>query len=192
MIEGPEWIVIVIFLLGFGLSTYLLVSAMGDRGITEYSADFNDEQSASAMIKLVQASNRELIIHDDGINSSNSVYNNERVLDAMRKRLQECPRLRIRCLFNFDERLKLLDLAKSEGGRIEVWHTGNRRPLFDTFYKIVDGGKSVHLSFLDREERKRRCLIRKTPRWAIATRKRVSKVEREHFETGISTATRVV
>ncbi len=192
MIEGPEWIVIVIYLLGFGLSTYLLLSAMGDRGITEYSADFNDEQSASEMIKLVEESNRELIIHDDGINSSNSVYNNVRVLDAMRNRLQECPRLRIRCLFNFDEQLELLDLAKSESGRIDVWHTDSRRPLHDTFYKIVDGGRSVHLSFHDHEAGERRCLIRKTPRWALATRKRVSKAEREHFEAGINTATRVV
>ena len=194
VIEGPEWIAVAIYVVGLVTGAYLVVTAQGDRRIAELSADNSDEQAADIMVEMIGQTRRELLIHDDGNNSPRSVYNNERVLEAMRQRLQECPRMRIRCLFNDNEPLKLHDLAQSDDGRgrIEVWQAQGPRPLDDTHYKIVDRGRMLHLSFHAHGAVERKYLIRKPPGWALPTRRRISKARREHFESGVSEATRVV
>ncbi len=194
VIEGLEWIAVAIYVVGLVTGVYLVVTAQGDRGITELSADNSDEKAANAMIDMVEQTCRELLIHDDGNNSVGSVYNNEQVLEAIRSRLRQRPRLRIRCLFNDNEPLKLLELAQSEDcrDRIEVWHVRGPRPLDDMHYKVVDRGKMVHLSFHAHRVDERKYLIRKPPIWAIPTRRRISKTHREHFGSGVLEATRIV
>ncbi len=192
MIEGWEWIIVAAYVLTTGVGTYLILSVQGDIRMDERWGENDDEQAAKDMIKMLGASESELIIHDDGNGSSSSVYNNERVLEAMKKRLRECPSLRIRCLFNDDAQLKILDLAKSEPGKVEIWHVKGPRPQHDIHYKVVDNGKMVHMSFHDHGATERKYMIREPPRWARGTQRRICRVRRKHFETGVRDATRVV
>ena len=114
------------------------------------------------------------------------------VIDALRQRIKRRPRLSVQCLFNDREDLKLLCLARGEGrANIDIWYTKGSRPDNDLHYKIVDGGKFVHLSSHAHGASERRYVLRKAePWWAIPTRRRISAQYLRHFSHGRAYAQR--
>ena len=101
--------------------------------------------------------------------------------------------IKIRCLFNDQDELELLDLARSKEYRsnIENWYLHGGRHDPDPHYKIVDGGRLVHLSMHDHGASDRWYRVRKALHWwERGTRSRISKKYRDHFDYGLRNADR--
>ena len=191
MIQGAEWIVIAILVAGFLTSVYLIASVQGDLRMREESGLNTDEQATAMFIGLLNQTRRRIDIHDDGDDFSGSMYNSPEVIGALREQIQE-HNIKVRCLFNeADQPLELLNLARRDEFRshIEVWYLKGGRQEPDTHYKIVDGGRLVHLSRHARGAGERGYRLRKALRWwEFHTRYRISKQYRDHFEHGLKDA----
>ena len=191
MIQGAEWVVVAIVAAGFLLSAYLIASVQGDLRLREESGLNTDEQATEMFIELVNQTRRQIDIHDDGNDFAESMYNSPDVIDALRERIRK-RNIRVRCLFNdADQPLALLKLAHSEEFRnhIEIWYVSGGRQEPDTHYKIVDGGRLVHLSSHEHRARARGYRLRRALRWwEFKTRHRISKQYRDHFEHGLKHA----
>ena len=191
MIQGAEWIVVAILVAGFLTSVYLIASVQGDLRMREESGLNTDEQATTMFIGLLNQTRRRIDIHDDGNDFSGSMYNSQEVIGVLRERIQE-RNIKVRCLFNdADQPLELLNLARTDefGSHIEVWYLRGGRQEPDTHYKIVDGGRLVHLSRHARGAGERGYRLRKALRWwEFHTRYRISKQYRDHFEHGLKDA----
>lgn len=191
MIQGAEWIVVAILVAGFLTSAYLIASVQGDLRMREESGLNADEQATTMFIGLLNQTRRRIDIHDDGNDFAGSMYNSPEVIGALRERIQE-RNIKVRCLFNdADQPLELLNLARTDefGSHIEVWYLRGGRQEPDTHYKIVDGGRLVHLSRHARGAGERGYRLRKALRWwEFHTRYRISKQYRDHFEHGLKDA----
>ena len=129
MIQGAEWVVVAIFLTATLAGLFLVVSAQGDMNLREETGENDDDQAAAMLIDLICKTRNSLVIHDDGNDSDESVYNNDQVVAAVRDRIRQRRRLKVKCLFNDRERLKLLELADGEcKGNISVWYASGDRP----------------------------------------------------------------
>ena len=191
MIQGAEWVVLAILAAGFLISMYLIVSVQGDLGLREESGLNTDEQATAMFIALVNQTRHRIDIHDDGNDFAGSMYNSPEVMDALRERIRK-RNIKVRCLFNdADQPLELLELARSEEirSRIEIWYLNGGRQEPDTHYKIVDGGRLVHLSRHEHGAGERGYRLRKALRWwEFNTRYRISKQYRDHFEHSLKDA----
>jgi len=191
MIQGAEWIVLAILAAGFLISVYLLASVQGDLRLLEVSGRNTDEQATEMFIDLLNQTRRRIDIHDDGNDFPGSMYNSPMVIDVMRERIRK-HNIKVRCLFNdADQPLQLLNLANTEecGGHIEIWYLRGGRQEPDIHYKIVDGGRLVHLSRHDHGVSERGFRLRKALRWwELKTRHRISKQYRDHFEQSLKSA----
>lgn len=108
----------------------------------------NDDAAAATMfIRVLDAAQRILVIHDDGNKMDGTVYDDDRVVQAVRHRLRENEQLEIRCLFNDRQALELVKQMRSEfPGRFKVWYRKGPRPVGDIHYKIADDGVFGHIS----------------------------------------------
>lgn len=191
MIQGAEWIVVAILAAGFLTSVYLIASVQGDLRLREESGLNTDEQATAMLIRLLNQTRRRIDIHDDGNDFSGSMYNSPEVIGVLREQIQK-RNIKVRCLFNdADQPLELLNLARTEefGSHIEVWYLRDGRQEPDTHYKIVDGGRFVHLSRHAHGASERGYRLRKASGWwEFKTRHRISKQYRDHFEHGLKSA----
>ena len=106
----------------------------------------NDNEDAIRHFRAVlDQAEREFLVHDDGDRTEGSLYDDEDTVAAVRKRLQTCPRLQVRCLLNFDEDVKMAALSEEYDGRFQVRYL-HQRPVDDVHFKIADGGKMAYLS----------------------------------------------
>ena len=193
MIQGAEWGVIIILVVGFLTSMILIISVQGDIRLREEVGENTDDHATDMFIRLVNHTNRQIVIHDDGDNFKNSIYNNEDVIALLRERIRN-HKIKVRCLFNYkDQPLKLLELSRSSEFQkyIEVWYPKGGRQEPDIHYKIVDSGKLVHLSKHDPGAIKRGYRLRKALRWwEFYTRHRISKQWQNHFDHSLKNAVR--
>lgn len=190
MIVGFEWAILAVFVVAMLVCLFLMASVQGDL-IDETKRGVNsDEEAASMFLSLVTETRREIVIHDDGDDTDVSIYNSDQVLAALSERI-EVDDIQVRCLFNDEEPdLKLLRLAREHPENVHIWHMKGARPDHDTHYKIVDGGRLVHLSQHAHGESERMYVLRKPPAFATkGTRRRISQAYMETFEHGLKAAT---
>ena len=188
VIAGAEWFVLVIFLGGLLWSAYLVVSVQGDMLVDDTVRGLNnDAQAAEMFLDLIRKTRRSIVIHDDGNDSQESVYNNDRVMAAFRDGIQKHG-IQVRCLFNDAEPIKLLDLAREFPDNVSIWYVEGDRPTPDIHYKVVDGGRLVHLSEHQHRVSERGFVLR-DGKWATSgTRRRISRAYREHFDYSLRDA----
>ena len=192
MIEGPEWIVLIVFIGGVLLCLYWVISVQGDLMIDDTEKGSNSDDATKMFLYLVNQTNRSIVIHDDGDNTTESMYNNGLVIETIRNRVQT-HNISVNCLFNDEgEDLAFLDLAREFPNNIRVAYLSGGRPDPDTHYKIVDEGKLVHLSSHEHGEIERKFVLRKPPYWAIGTRHRICKAFMNHYKHGLQGAKRLV
>lgn len=125
-----------------------------------------------------------------GIRVALSIYNSDDVMAAFRAQIKNHD-IRVRCLFNDESPdLRLLELAREYPNNVEVHYMkGGRPPDPDTHYKIVDGGKLVHLSQHKHGESERMYVLRKPSASATnGSRRRISQAYRDHFDHGLKAA----
>lgn len=191
MIQGAEWGVVFILVAGFLTSMFLIISVQGDIRLREEVGENTDDHAVEMFIRLVNNTRRQIVIHDDGDDFEKSIYNDDNVIAALREQIQR-HNIKVRCLFNFkDQPLKLLELARSSEFKkhIEIWHPKDGRQEPDIHYKIVDGGKLVHLSNHAPGAKERGFRLRKALRWwEFKTRHRISKRWQDHFDRHLENA----
>ena len=108
----------------------------------------NDDAAATMLIFVLRAAKKTLVIHDEGNKLPGTVYDDARVIDAVRRQLAENQDLDIQCLFNDRDDLDLVRQMVAEyPDRFKVCYRDGLRPNDDIHYKIADGGVVGHLSW---------------------------------------------
>lgn len=98
-------------------------------------------------IRVLSAAKESVVIHDDGDRIDGTVYEDERVINAVRQQLEKHQALKIRCLFNDREELALVQrIGAAYPDRFHAFYRRGPRPVGDVHYKIADGGVLGHLS----------------------------------------------
>ena len=190
MIEGLEWLLVAILVIAFLVSAYLIASVQGDLYVSVERGESNDDQATAMFIDLLKQTRHNIIIHDDGDNSPGSMYNRQDVICAIKSQIEMYGNLRIKCLFNDEENLKILEIADGKYKvNFEIWYSKDHRPNDDIHYKIVDGGRLVHLSKHEHGAGESEYILRSVKTcFAHATRKRISEEYVSHFNAGVSRA----
>ena len=66
-----------------------VVSAQGDMSLREEAGENDDDRAPAMLIDLVNKARGSLVIHDDGNDSAESVYNNDGVVATIRVRIRQ-------------------------------------------------------------------------------------------------------
>ena len=108
----------------------------------------NDDDAATQMfLRVLRTAEKTLHVHDDGDKGNGSIYDDDDVVQAVRRQLEDRPELQIRCLFNDKADLKLVRELRAEyPDRFTVYYLSGPRPIGDVHYKIADGGVMGYLS----------------------------------------------
>lgn len=143
-----ETIVIAVITSGAVLPAVFLWWWFWDRVHVRVQSGVNDDAAAAEMfIRVISSAKESLVIHDDGDRVDGAMYEDERVIDALRRQLSKHDALQIRCLFNDREELTLVQRVGAEyPGRFQALYRRGPRPIGDIHYKIADGGVMGHLS----------------------------------------------
>lgn len=108
------------------------------------------ELATSNFIKTVGHAEKTLIIHDDGNHMADSVYNDEKAIDAVVRQMQEHDSLRVRCWFNEEDDLGLVTTIRKDDHLANRFDVRYRNPSslklwrsrwLDPHYKIADDGE---------------------------------------------------
>ena len=100
----------------------------------------NDRAATERFLDLVKEMKNDMVIHDDGTNTSTTLYNDERVLSALKSRIDAGAK--VRCLFNEQEEIKISGLDN-----IEVYYLPDDATWqSEVHFKIIDSGKKAYLS----------------------------------------------
>ena len=112
----------------------------------------NDDRVAKALfVELLNSAERTLLVRDDGDRSSTLYYDDD-IVEQVRSRLKNNPRLVIRVLFNYREvgnKLAVLaaDDAFEQRDRLTIrYRPPTPRPAKEVHFKIVDNGRRGCLS----------------------------------------------
>ena len=125
----------------------------------------NSEVTQNEFIRLLGRASKEMIIYDDGDSVADSIYDNDTVIRAVHEKLERCPNLEIRCLFNCDsENLRFRrEFAGPECPEVKIRtraQPGGRYSGPDQVlphFKMVDGGSCANLSWHDPGSEARVC-----------------------------------
>ena len=117
----------------------------------------SDETAASNFLALLQDATESMVVYDDGNRMKGSIYEDERIIAAVRKKLSENPQFRLSCYFNFNHEMPFTKAFRDHPHVRIVTGQGNR-PSDDVHYKIIDKGLKAHISrheFASQERRYR-------------------------------------
>ena len=105
----------------------------------------DDDSVVTNFIDLLSEARTSMVVFDDGNDMDGSLYNDPRVIEAVRSKLRSKPDFQLQCLFNCDRDVKFRkELAHEQRvdirTRIDVGDPG------ETHYKMIDGGVKAYLS----------------------------------------------
>ena len=128
------------------LGIWILLRAFQFVYVRVTPAQFNDDDSVvTNFIDLLSEARTSMVVYDDGNDMDGSLYNDQRVIDAVRSKLRANPDFQLQCLFNCDHDVKFRrELANEQGvdirTRIDSGNSG------EIHYKMIDGGVKAYLS----------------------------------------------
>ena len=119
----------------------------------------NSEVTQSEFIRLLRRASKDMIIYDDGDTVADSIYDNDTVIHAINEKLDECPNLEIRCLFNCDsENLRFRrEFASPRWPGVQIRTRAEPEGRYSgpdpvlPHFKMIDGGSCAYLSWHDQE-----------------------------------------
>ncbi len=123
-----------------------------------YAPQTNDDSFAiGKFTDLLGRAQSNMTVYDDGNKMEGSLYMQQEVVEAVKKKLHDVPNFTMRCYFNFNEPTTLFRQTFDDDDRVTIQTrpTGEARPD-DTHYKIIDGGKIAYLSQHEQGESKRK------------------------------------
>ena len=105
----------------------------------------NYELVVRDFIALLEEARTSMILYDDGNDMVGSLYNDSRVIDAVRSKLRANPDFELRCLFNCNDDVEFRKQFADEP-QVDI----RTRSVMDNdgriHYKIIDGGLKAYLS----------------------------------------------
>ena len=118
----------------------------------------DDDSVVTNFIELLSEARTSMVVYDDGNDMEGSLYNDPRVIDAVRSKLRAHPDFQLQCLFNCDHDVKFRkELAHEQGvdirTRLDAGDPGK------IHYKMIDGGVKAYLSLHALGSRKRKFKI---------------------------------
>ena len=118
----------------------------------------DDDSVVTNFIELLSEARTSMVVYDDGIDMDGSLYNDRRVIDAVRSKLQSNPEFQLQCLFNCNHDVKSRkELANEQ--RVDIRtrvESGNPGRIH---YKMIDGGLKAYLSLHELGSRMRKCKL---------------------------------
>lgn len=121
------------------------VVAAGSVALLSIEDGRNDDTLVSnVLLGLVNEAERSIVICDDGDQPPgvSSVYDDQDVVDAIARRLDEKPELKIRCFFSSDDQTAFVSEFEGCHDRVTI----NRIARQDVHFKIIDGGRKAYVS----------------------------------------------
>ena len=115
---------------------------------TIHPSDSNDDDRAIVRFtELLEQAHSKMTVYDDGNKMDGSIYMNEEVVDAVKKKLDNELGFTMHCYFNYDENDTLFRQTFDDHDRVDIRTRPNEdaRPN-DTHYKIIDDGRMAYLS----------------------------------------------
>ena len=109
----------------------------------------DDDRAVVNFTDLLEKAHSNMVVYDDGDNTERSIYMQEGVVEAVKKKLDDVPEFTMYCYFNNQEARDTLFCKAFDGhyDRVDIQTrpNGEIRPD-DTHYKIIDGGRMAYLS----------------------------------------------
>ena len=120
------------------------------RGVLSLQGRNEPEVATANFVEAVGHAEKSLIIHDDGNNMADSLYNDPDAIEALINRMKEHEALRVKCWFNVESKpeLALVAAVRNEDHLATRFEIRYRKPTllglwrlswFDPHYKIADG-----------------------------------------------------
>ena len=138
-----------LIVLSFMTGAFILYRSWNSQYI-DYEEKKNSDKSPVAeqgFIDLLNDAEERLDIYDDGNDMKMSIYQSNRVIKKVKKKLDLDTNFSIRCLFNSDDPTEFR-LAFGEGRHKQVTIITRQKPHPKIgHYKIIDGGKKAYLSW---------------------------------------------
>ena len=143
----------------------------------------NDNSSVvSNFVELLNEASSSMILYDDGDDTDGAVFNDSRVVDAVRRKLQSTPDFELRCLFNCNDDVRFRKELANEP-QVDIRTRCNMGHERKTHYKIIDGGVKAYLSRHELGSNQRRFKIVDCSNVSKRLRSRVgASVLRKHTE----------
>ena len=109
-------------------------------------ARINDDNSVvSNFIELLDEARTSMIVYDDGNDMDGAVYNDCRVIEAVRRKLRSTPDFELRCLFNCNDDVKFRKEFTDEP-QVDIRTRIDVDRERKVHYQIIDGGIKAYLS----------------------------------------------
>ena len=105
----------------------------------------DDGLAVGSFTDLLEKACSNITVYDDGNKMKGSVYMQQEVVDAVKKKLRDVPNFTMRCYFNYDENDTLFRQTFDSEPRVNIRTRKGTRPD-DTHYKIIDDGRMAYLS----------------------------------------------
>ena len=126
-----------------------LVRSAKASGVVAKAGKNDDTGALDSVLWLIEEARDSLEIFDDGNRMTESIYEQQRLVDALREKLETHPEFRVTCFFN-DQAQDLLFRRAFEGhSQVDVFAgLDPERQSHETevHYKIVDGGRIGYVS----------------------------------------------
>ena len=128
------------------LGVWILLRAFQFVYVRVTPVQVNDDDSVVRnFIDLLSEARTSMVVYDDGNDMVGSLYNDRRVIDAVRRKLRASPDFQLQCLFNCDHDVMFRkELANEE--RVDIRTRSNSGNLGEIHYKMIDGGVKAYLS----------------------------------------------
>lgn len=144
------WTCIAAVLIVWARYLVLALKAAKYSGIIIESGENSNSQAKESFLRLIEAANHSLETFDDGDKETESIYESNRVVNAIIAKLDANPDFKLVCYFNaqaddllFYQRLHDRDRVNINRGLEPV---PSERPENELHYKIVDDGRLVYVS----------------------------------------------
>ena len=105
----------------------------------------DDDSVVTNFIELLSEARVSMVVYDDGNDMDGSLYNDPRVIDAVRSKLREHPAFKLQCLFNCDDDVKFREELAHEQ-RVDIRTRIDSGDQGEIHYKMIDGGVKAYLS----------------------------------------------
>ena len=150
--------IVVYFVLAVGLIANLLFAWKFSRALVRSAkasgvvakAGKNDDTGAlNSVLWLIEEARDSLEIFDDGNRMTESIYEQQRLIDALREKLDTHPDFRVTCFFNDSARDLRFRRAFAGHPQVEVFaglDPERQSQKKEVHYKIVDGGRIGYVS----------------------------------------------
>lgn len=114
----------------------------------------DDDSAVSDFIELLDEAQASMILYDDGNNADGSLYNDRRVIGAVRSKLRDYTDFTLQCLFNCNEGVRFRKEFANEP-QVEIRTRNDSGSESGVHYKIIDKGMKAYLSRHERGARER-------------------------------------